>query len=297
MKPTHENAQGGWDALIDAASLRSLLGRPYLRVVDCRHDLGQPDLGQEQYRKGHIPGAVFAHLDRDLSGAKTGKNGRHPLPERSELTARLRSWGVDTTSQVVIYDASEACYAARAWWLLRWLGHAKVAVLDGGWPAWLGAGGPTSEQEPRPQVGNFLERPPLEAIVTIETVIEWSRNANATSASLLIDARAPDRYEGRNETIDPIAGHIPGAINRFWKQNLASDGRFKPPAQLRLEYGALLGTRLPQNVAVQCGSGVTACHNLLALQLAGLRGAALFPGSWSQWIADPTRPVRTGPDA
>jgi len=295
MRPTRENVQGGWEALIDAASLRSLLGRPHLRLIDCRHDLAQPDLGREHYRKGHIPGAVFAHLDRDLSGAKTGKNGRHPLPERAELVARLRSWGVDTTSQVVVYDASEACSAARAWWLLRWLGHAKVAVLDGGWPAWNGAGGPTSEQEPGPRSGNFQERPPLEAIVTIETVIEWSRNARATSATLLIDARAPDRYEGRNETIDPVAGHIPGAINRFWKQNLASDGRFKPPKQLRLEYDTLLGNRSPQNVAVQCGSGVTACHNLLAMRLAGLQGAALFPGSWSQWIADPTRAVQTGP--
>jgi len=297
MSRTRSAAQVGWETIVDVASLRTVLGAPNVRVIDCRHDLLQPDLGQEQYRQGHVPGAVFAHLDHDLSGAKTGYNGRHPLPERLELVARLRSWGVDTESQVVVYDASEACYAARAWWLLRWLGHAKVAVLDGGWPAWIGAGAPTSQQEPTLRAGDFEERPALEAIVTVETVIEWSRGAEAKSANLLIDARAPNRYEGRNETIDPVAGHIPGAINRFWKQNLTSEGRFKPPTQLRSEYAEILDGRSPQSVAVQCGSGVIACHDLLALRLAGLQGAALFPGSWSQWIADPSRPIRTGPGA
>ena len=294
MGQLDDSGQDGWEALIDVGSLRAVLGSPDLRVIDCRHDLAQPDLGQEQYRKGHIPGALFAHLDQDLSGAKTGENGRHPLPERTQLVARLRSWGVNTTSQVVVYDATEGCYAARAWWLLRWLGHPKVAVLDGGWQAWVRAGGPTTDQVPTLQAGDFQERPPLEATVSIETVAQWSRNAKATSANLLIDARAPERYEGRNETIDPVAGHIPGAINRFWKQNLTSDGRFKSSAQLRSEYASLLDGRSPQSVAIQCGSGVIACHDLLAMHLAGLPGAALFPGSWSQWIADRSRPIRTG---
>lgn len=297
MEQIVDSDQVGWEALIDVASLRSVLGRSYIRVIDCRHDLARPDLGRKQYDESHVPGAVFADLDRDLSGTKDGKNGRHPLPKPSELVARLQSWGVNTTSQVVVYDASEGCYAARAWWLLRWLGHSKVAVLDGGWPAWIGAGCPTSEQKPAARAGDFQARSPLESIVTVETVAEWSRNLKATSAKLLIDARAPDRYEGRNETIDPVAGHIPGAINRFWRQNLSSDGRFKPSAQLRSEYVSLLAGRSPQNVAVQCGSGVIACHELLAMHLAGLHGAALFPGSWSQWIADSSRPIGTGPDA
>lgn len=285
-----------YDAVIDAASLHQLLeaGAP-VGVLDCRHDLAQPDLGREQYRMAHIPGAVFAHLDQDLSGPKTGSNGRHPLPERSDLAERLRGWGVGAAAQVVAYDASEGCYAARAWWLLRWLGHAKVAVLDGGWPAWLAAGYPTSQAEPTPQAGDFRVRPPLEAIVDVDTVAQRSRLASPASEHLLIDARAPDRYEGRTETIDAVAGHIPGAVNRFWKDNLTLEGRFKPPDQLRLEYGALLAGRAPSRVVLQCGSGVTACHDLLAMYLAGLAGAALFPGSWSQWIADPSRPIRLGP--
>ncbi len=298
MSELQDGAQLGWETLIDPVSLRMILGKPFVRLIDCRHDLVQPDLGQEQYRKGHIPGAVFAHLDRDLSGTKTGTNGRHPLPERLELVARMRSWGVNTTSQVVVYDASEGCYAARAWWLLRWLGHSKVAVLDGGWPAWIAAGGATSKLvESAPQAGNFQARPALETIVSVETVAEWSRSAQSTSQNLLIDARSPDRYEGRNETIDSVAGHIPGAINHFWKQNLTPEGRFKASAQLRSEYVALLAGRSPQSVAIQCGSGVIACHDLLAMHLAGLQGAALFPGSWSQWIADASRPIKTGPSA
>ncbi|HXY05444.1 MAG TPA: sulfurtransferase [Burkholderiaceae bacterium] len=287
-------AQVGYDALIDVASLRQSLAAPQLRILDCRHDLAQPDLGRMQYVQAHIPGAVFADVDRDLSGAKTGKNGRHPLPGRAELAARLRSWGVDTTSQVVAYDASEGSYAARAWWLLRWLGHSNVAVLDGGWNAWLAAGYPTSEEEPAPRMGDFVARVPLETTIEVETVAQWSQSTQAASANLLIDARAPDRYEGRNETVDPVAGHVPGAINRFWKQNLSPDGRFKSPARLRSEYIALLGDRSPCQVAFLCGSGVTSCHDILAMHVARLQGAALFPGSWSQWIADPSRPVRIG---
>ncbi|HYA66747.1 MAG TPA: sulfurtransferase [Burkholderiaceae bacterium] len=295
MSQAAESAQCVSDAIIDIATLRSLWGAPSVRILDCRHDLAQPDLGWQQYRQGRIPGAVFAHLDRDLSGKKTGFNGRHPLPRPEELVARLRSWGIDTTSRVVAYDASQGCYAARAWWLLRWLGHANVAVLDGGWPAWIAAGCPTSQAEAPTSTGSFEPRPALAAVAPVETVAESSRNAGQAGAKLLIDARAPDRYEGRSETIDPVAGHIPGAINRFWKQNLSSDGRFKPPAQLRTEYETLLLDRTPQEVIVHCGSGVIACHDLLAMHLAGLQGAALYPGSWSEWIAEPSRPVRRGP--
>ncbi|HYA76212.1 MAG TPA: sulfurtransferase [Burkholderiaceae bacterium] len=294
MNQTAAAGHPGHEGIIDVASLRDLLGARELRVIDCRHDLTQPDLGREQYRKAHIPGAVFAHLDEDLSGSKTGANGRHPLPDAEHLVMRLRAWGVDSSSLVVAYDASEGAFAARLWWLLRWLGHPRVAVLDGGWPAWVTADGPTTAQEPALPAGTFGRRPALETAADIETVVKWSRSAAPASPNLLLDARAADRYEGRNETLDPVAGHIPGAVNRFWKQNLTADGRFKPRTQLRLEYEALLAGRNPQHVIVQCGSGVIACHDLLAMHLAGLRGAALFAGSWSQWIADPSRPVRRG---
>jgi thiosulfate/3-mercaptopyruvate sulfurtransferase len=295
MKPAQNAAHAGWNGIVDVTSLRSALGTPTLRILDCRHDLAQPDLGQQQYRQGHIPGAVFAHLERDMADARISDGGRHPLPDRAELAARLRSWGISTTSQVVAYDASEGSYAARAWWLLRWLGHPSVAVLDGGWPAWVAAGCPWSAQEPDREPGDFTARPSLQPVVDVDAVAARSATAAPGSPSLLLDARAPDRYEGRNETVDPVAGHIPGAVNRFWKLNLAAGGRFKAPAQLRSEYEAILGGRAPDQVSVQCGSGVTACHDLLAMHLAGLEGAALFPGSWSQWIRDPARPIRTGP--
>jgi len=295
MEPAQNAPRTGWNGIIDVASLRGALGAPNVRILDCRHDLAQPDLGQKQYRQGHIPGAVFAHLDRDLAGARTASSGRHPLPDAAAMAARLRSWGIRNASRVIAYDASEGSYAARAWWLLRWLGHSDVAVLDGGWPAWVAAGYPTSDQEPALEPGDFSVRPGLQAVIGVDAVAARCAAAAPGSPALLLDARAPDRYEGRNETVDPVAGHIPGAVNRFWKRNLTEGGRFKQPAQLRAEYQAILGGRTPDAVSVQCGSGVTACHDLLALHLAGLEGAALFSGSWSQWIADPTRPIRTGP--
>jgi thiosulfate/3-mercaptopyruvate sulfurtransferase len=279
--------------------LHALLGAPDVCILDCRHDLGHPELGQQQFAQAHIAGAVFAHLDHDLAGPRTGTSGRHPLPAPTALARRLRDWGVGASTLVVAYDASESAYAARAWWLLRWLGHARVAVLDGGWPAWLAAGyrlGRAADGPGRgPAPGDFVPGASLQPTASLDSVIDLVRNPGARGA-LLIDARAPDRYAGHNETLDPVGGHIPGAINRFWKHNLGSDGRFKDAAQLRAEYDALLAGRPPGQVTVQCGSGVTACHDLLALHLAGLPGAALFPGSWSQWVADPSRPVATGPD-
>jgi thiosulfate/3-mercaptopyruvate sulfurtransferase len=303
MTKTTNDAQAGLDrpridALIDVPALRALLGRADVCVLDCRHDLLRPELGQEQYRKAHIPGAIFANLDRDLSGQKNGQNGRHPLPDPDALAARLRAWGIRSSTQVVAYDASECSYAARAWWLLRWVGHERVAVLDGGWPAWLAAGAPTDTGEPAPAPGDFVCRPALQAVVSLETVLALAgapQSTEAATAPRIVDARAPDRYEGRNETIDPVAGHIPGAVNRFWKLNLDAQGRFKSPAALRAEYAPILDGRAPQDLILQCGSGVTACHDLLALHVAGWPGAALFPGSWSQWVADPSRPVALGP--
>ena len=284
------------DGIIGVRQLRELLGTPGLVILDCRHDLAQPDWGAQQYALGHIPGAVFAHLDRDLAGTRSTTSGRHPLPLPGAFADRLRAWGVGSASRVVAYDAAQGAFAARAWWMLRWLGHQQVAVLDGGWPAWQEAGMPVSDQAPEPEHGNLRAAPSLQAVAGIDAVlaVAHSTAANEQAAALLIDARAPDRFEGRNETVDPVAGHIPGAVNRFWKQNLDEQGRFKPAQQLRAEFAALLQERTPEQVIVQCGSGVTACHHALALHLAGLHGAALYPGSWSEWITDPARPVALG---
>jgi thiosulfate/3-mercaptopyruvate sulfurtransferase len=281
--------------LIGVAQLRARLGRPGLCILDCRHDLADPQAGATQYAAAHLPGAVFAHLDRDLSGAKApdGSSGRHPLPDPEALVARLRAWGVGSATQVVAYDASQGCYAARAWWLLRWLGHERVAVLDGGWQAWLAAGAPTDAVAATPAPGDVRLGPPRQAAVALEAVEDLVRRRPA-GGPRIIDARAPDRYEGRNETLDPVGGHIPGAVNRFWKDNLDERGHFKAPARLRAEYEALLEGRTPRDLILQCGSGVTACHDLLALHVAGLPGAALYAGSWSQWVADRARPVATG---
>ncbi len=231
-------------------------------------------------------------MDQQLSGAKRAADGtfrgRHPLPERAALAATLRSWGVSSDTQVVAYDAHGGMFAARLWWLLRWLGHPAVAVLDGGVAAWQAAGQALSTDTPTPSPGNFAERPSLVPQVDADTVL-----ANIGSGTrTVIDARAADRFRGENETMDPVGGHIPGAKNRFFKDNLAADGRFKDATALRADFASLVSD--PANAIMQCGSGVTACHNLLALEVAGMPGAALYPGSWSEWCADPARPVATG---
>jgi len=284
------------DGVIAVEQLAELLGAPGVVILDCRHDLAQAGWGAQQYRLGHIPGAIFADLDHDLAGARNGANGRHPLPSPEAFAARLRDWGLGPSSRVVVYDASQGAYAARAWWMLRWVGHPWVAVLDGGWQAWLAAGLGISDQTPKPRQGDLRVGPSRQVIAGVDAVLEIAKSAPAPGhgGTLLLDARAPDRFEGRNETVDPVAGHIPGAVNRFWKQNLDERGYFKPPQQLRDEYAVLLQERTPGQVIVQCGSGVTACHDILALHLAGLQGAALYPGSWSEWIADPARPIARG---
>lgn len=292
-----ESSNGDFpEGIIGVAGLAVLLGTPGLVILDCRHDLAQPDLGAQQYRTSHIHGAVFAHLDRDLAGPRSGTNGRHPLPSPETFAARLRHWGVGSNSRVVAYDAAQGAYAARAWWMLRWLGHRQMAVLDGGWTAWQAAGLPVTDAVPAVTPGDFRAGHSLQAIAQVADVQAVAQAAGMPGGAptLLLDARAPDRFEGRNETLDPVAGHIPGAVNRFWKLNLDEQGHFKTPGQLRAEYEALLQGRAPRQVIVQCGSGVTACHDALAMHLAGLHGAALYPGSWSEWIADPGRAVVRG---
>lgn len=278
--------------LISPADLAAHLDDPAWVTIDCRHDLMNPNAGHDGYAHGHISNAVFANMDTQLSGPKQGADGvfrgRHPLPGRAELIDTLRSWGINADSQVVAYDAHGGMFAARLWWLLRWVGHPAVAVLDGGLAAWLAHGLPMSDQVPVRERGSISERAPLAATVSAADVLD---NLDS-GARIVVDARAADRFRGENETMDPVGGHIPGARNRFFKDNLEADGRFKSAAQLKADFAALVDD--PANTVMQCGSGVTACHNLLALEVAGMPGAALYPGSWSEWCADPARPVATG---
>jgi len=244
-----------------------------------------------------VPGAFYMHLDNELSGPKTGTNGRHPLPDAEALIARLQALGVNDDTQVVAYDRQGSMYAARLWWLLRWVGHADAAVLDGGLQAWEAAHFPVEQVVPEePQLnatpGNITRKPSLVQMVTADIVQKYLGHADKP----VVDARAPDRYRGENETLDPVGGHIPGARNRFFRDNLQADGTFKPAKQLRAEFDGVLAGARPQDATLQCGSGVTACHNALAMEIAGLTGAALYAGSWSEWCSDPSRPVATGPN-
>ena len=270
--------------LISAADLANHIDDANWVVVDCRHDLMNLSAGRDAYHAGHLPHARFADMETQLSGAKYDAHGvfrgRHPLPEQTALLATLRGWGIDDATQVVAVDAHGGMYAARLWFLLRWVGHEAVAVLDGGMQAWQAIGKPLVATLPDPDEGNITLHPALVATVDANQVLVHGN---------IVDARAPDRFRGENETMDPVGGHIPGAKNRFFQDNLASDGRFKNAAQLRAELAPVVGDAASS--VMQCGSGVTACHNLLALEVAGLPGAKLYPGSWSEWVADPTRPV------
>lgn len=276
--------------LVTVEQLHDHLEDPGWCVIDVRHDLMDVTAGRRAYDAGHIPGAAFASTDDDLSGAKTGRNGRHPLPRREDLVQSFRRWGADDDTQIVAYDAHGGNFAGRLWWLARWLGHARVAVLDGGWPVWLARTGLASAERPTRATGRFTERRSLMPMVAVDDIV---RNLGSRER-LVLDARTPERYRGEQEPIDPVAGHIPGARNRPWQRNLKPDQTFKSAAALRQEFEAALGPTAPIHVAHQCGSGVTACHNLLAMEIAGLTGSALYPGSWSEWIADATRPVAVG---
>ena len=279
--------------LIDANTLSQHLSDPQWVILDCRHDLMNPDFGRNAFAEGHIESAQFANIDTDLSGPKQDADGvfrgRHPLPDRAALLETLRRWGINHDTQVVAYDAHGGMYAARLWWLLRWLGHGAVAVLDGGLAAWSTAGLPLVTAVTERPRGTLAEKATLVRKVSVGDLVE---NLDAKRLQV-VDARANDRFRGENETIDPVGGHIPGARNRFFKDNLQADGRFKDAATLKQELAPIVGA--PASAVMQCGSGVTACHNLLALEIAGLSGAALYPGSWSEWCADSTRPVATGP--
>lgn len=271
-------------------SVEDLAAHPEWRVFDCRHDLKNTEYGRQAYARGHIPGALFLHLDDDLSGVANGRNGRHPLPDAAAFARRMSACGVEPTTQVVAYDNEGSIFAARLWWLLRWLGHERVAVLDGGLAAWRRGGRALDERVPSVAPRRFTPHP-RDMAVGIEQVLADFQSQRI----LIVDARSPQRFRGENETLDPVGGRIPGAVNRFYFDNLDDDGCFfKPADRLRGEFTALLAGRPPAQVVQQCGSGVTACHNLLAMELAGLSGSKLYPGSWSEWCADPARPVATG---
>jgi thiosulfate/3-mercaptopyruvate sulfurtransferase len=273
--------------LISAAALAEKLSDPALVLFDCRHDLMNPEAGERAYRATHIRGAQFLHLDRELSGPKTGANGRHPLPEPGWFANLLAERGVDNDSLVVAYDDADGIFAARLWWMLRWLGHDRVAVLDGGFNDWVDRGLPRASGVERRPPSRFGYRLRAGAVVDCPYVM-----ARLTDRStLVVDARAPERFRGEVEPLDPVAGHVPGATNRFFRDNLDDEGRFKPAGVLAAEFAALTAGREARNVLHMCGSGVTACHNLLAMEIAGVHGSRLFAGSWSEWCADPARPV------
>ncbi|CUI45761.1 MULTISPECIES: sulfurtransferase [Achromobacter] len=278
--------------LISAADLATHLGAADVRVFDVRHDLTNHAAGREAYAAGHIPGARYLDHETELAAPRTGRNGRHPLPDRGQFGALMAAHGVTPETLVVAYDASGGMYAAHLWWMLRWLGHDRVAVLDGGWQAWQAAGLPTSTEAAAPVQAGAPVTPaaPLVGSVDAQAVLDNIARPGFT----VIDARAANRYRGEVEPMDPVAGHIPGALNRPNGQNLQADGRFKDAAQLRQEFTALLDGRDPAAIVHQCGSGITACHNLLSMEIAGLAGSRLYPGSWSEWCSDPSRPVAKG---
>jgi thiosulfate/3-mercaptopyruvate sulfurtransferase len=263
------------------------LDDPEWIVFDTRHDLVDAGKGRKAYAAGHIPGAYFIHVDEDLAGTKTGKNGRHPLPDPAQFAARMNAFGLSPGKQVVVYDDLGGNFAVRLWWMLRWLGHDRVALLDGGFPLWVKEGRPVTTEAPPARDGTFVPKPRLGATVDVHYVDRF----RADPAVKLMDARAAERFNGQQEPIDPVAGHIPGAMNRFWQKNLQPDGRFKTSQALREELIAALEGADPAMAVHMCGSGVTACHNIFAMELAGLPGGRLYPGSWSEWCADSTRPV------
>ncbi len=272
--------------LISVPDLHRSLNDPAVVIFDCRHELMNPEAGARAYAQSHLPGARYAHSETDLAGQKTGRNGRHPLPEPRVFMAWLGRNGVDSAKQVVAYDFAAGSASARLWWLLRWVGQQRVAVLDGGWEAWVNAGLPLTQEPPDVRETIFAGEPRAAWVD-----VKFLQAHIGDSSVLLLDARAPERFKGLTEPIDPVAGHIPGARNRLFKENLAADGRFKAPEELKQAFSGLLSGVRPDQVVHQCGSGVSACTNLLAMEIAGLHGSRLYPGSWSEWVSDPLRPI------
>ena len=277
--------------LIATETLATHIDDASFAIVDCRFRLDDPGWGEREYEAAHIPGAVYAHLDRDLSSTPTGTNGRHPLPDPSELRRRLGTFGIAPGVQVVAYDQDTGAFASRLWWLLRFVGHRAVAVLDGGLAKWTAEGRPTRGGIERRKQADFTGERNRDMMVDAATVAQVTKRRDWR----LLDARAPERYRGEVEPIDKKAGHIPTAVNHPFQTNLTAGGTFRSPSELRAQFEASLGSVPPPQIIAYCGSGVTACHNLLAMEHAGLHGAKLYPGSWSEWSADASNPTATGP--
>jgi len=276
-----------WTTLIAADALEGCLGDADVAILDCRYNLDNERWGAQEYVSRHIPGAAYVHLGHDLAGVKTGANGRHPLPDPDALKRTFGRLGIGSGVQVVAYDQDTGMYASRAWWLLRWMGHDSVAVLDGGFARWTAEGRPTTSGEEQRAARAFNGSPRAGWTMSVEEVARLTRSREWR----LVDARAPQRYRGETEPIDRVAGHIPGAVNHFFQWNLDERGAFRAPEELRARLRRAIGDVPADRVISYCGSGVTACHNLLALEHAGVRGAKLYPGSWSEWSSDPSRPV------
>ncbi len=268
------------------------IDNPNWAIVDCRFDLQDTSAGERAYKETHIPGAIYAHLDRDLSAPRTSTNGRHPLPSIEDMAARFSQWGIDSQTQVVAYDSRGGGFAARIWWALRYLGHDAVAILEGGFPAWERFDFPTKSGVEESSPARFTASVRPEMRIDID---ELRANLDDYSGRL-IDSRTPERYRGEEEPLDPVAGHIPGALNRFWAANLDERDGLLPEKTLREGFSTLIGVQAPGDLVVYCGSGVTGCFNLLVMEHLGLTGARLLPGSWSAWCADADRPVAVGPE-
>jgi thiosulfate/3-mercaptopyruvate sulfurtransferase len=278
--------------LISTETLASHLADSSWLIADCRYNLKDEDWGRAQYLSGHIPGAVFVDLAHDLAGARTGTNGRHPLPSPGTMATTFGHLGIRAGTQVVAYDQDAGPYASRLWWMLRYVGHDAVAVLDGGWAKWLREGRPARSGEEQRPAATFAPRLRADMRVTVDEAATRIGNPGV----LFVDARSPERFEGQPDPLDSVSGHIPGARNRFYKNNLAEDGTMRPPDALRVDFMRVLGDRSADQAVMYCGSGITACQNLLAMEYAGLRGTKLFAGSWSEWESDPKLPVETGRD-
>jgi len=276
-------------SIISADVVQQHVNNPQWRIVDCRFNLKNPDEGLALYQMEHIPNAVYAHLDHDLSSPVTANSGRHPLPDVEHFKQKLGQWGINRDTQVVVYDDAAGSYATRLWWMLRWLGHDSVAALDGGFSSWKQQGLPVTADIPPVRSTTYIGEPKLDMLVDSDML----QQKLGQSQTLLIDVRDPNRFQGLEEPIDKVAGHIPGAINIPWKNNIAENGLYLPKAQLYDHYIKVLRDTPIDNTVFMCGSGVTACHSLLALEYVGIQGAKLYPGSWSAWISDPDRPIET----